>query len=153
MTTYTSVYTQASNPKAVPHHGIAENVKTLSATVTTTAAVTTADTLSFFTIPKNAKVLGYKLMATRMDTNGTPTLTWNVGDAGSATRLFSASTVGRVATPVWIAETDSTATYTGMAFQYTADTLITVVPNANPATGAAGSVTLIVLYTLEGGAS
>jgi hypothetical protein len=153
MATYTSVYTQASAPKSVPHHGLAENLKVLSATVTTTAAPTTADTLSFFTIPKNAKIHGFKLMATRMDTNGSPTLSWNVGDAGSATRLFSASTVGRVATPVWVTETDSTATYTGMAYQYTADTLITAVPQANAATGVAGSVTLVVYYTLEGGAS
>lgn len=151
MATYSSSLVSGNAP--VPSHGLYGSIKTLSATVSCTAAPTTSDTIKFFTIPKNAVVKGYKLMATQMDTNGSPTLAFNVGDAGSATRLFAAATVGRTATPQWINETNSTATYTGNEYQFTADTPIVAVPSANAATGAAGTITLQVQYVLVGGAS
>jgi hypothetical protein len=70
-----------------------------------------------------------------------------VGDAGSAARLFSASTVGQ-------AGTASTAlAATGVGNLYTTKTRITGVASTNAATGAAGTVTLSVIYTVEGQAS
>ena len=128
-------------------------LKCYTASVTTTAAVTTADTLNLLTMPKNSVIWGFECKATQFDTNGAPTLAWNIGDAGLATRLFTATTVGRTATPQWKNETDATATNTGVGYQFPADTVIVAVPQANPATGAAGTFTLNVYYTLVGGPS
>jgi hypothetical protein len=145
MATYNSPAVTNSTP--VASHGIAGNVKVMTATVACAASPATTDTINFFTMPKNSKVHFAALYSTDMDTNGSPALTLNVGDAGSATRLFSGSTVGQAGT------LSSAVAVTGFEYQYTADTAITATAGVNAATGAAGSVTLTVFYTLEGGAS
>lgn len=151
MATYSSSLVSSNAP--VPSHGLFNNLKAISATVSCTAAPSTSDTIQFFTLPKNAVVQGYKVGATQMDSNGSPTLAFNIGDAGSATRLFSGVAVGRTSGGSWIGDTGAGATYTGVGYQFTADTQIVAVPSANAATGAAGTITLTVFYTLAGGAS
>lgn len=109
------------------------------AEVVCSAAPSTADTLQFFYLPAGARVLSATLESTDMDTGG-PTLTLNIGDAGSAARLFSASTVAQ-------AGTASAATaVTGLHHQYTSKTLITGTAAVNATTPAAGTVTLSVTY-------
>lgn len=145
MATYNSPAVANNTP--VKSYGIAASLLVQTATVTCSAAPTTTDTLNFFTMPKNAKIHLAVLSASDMDTNVSPTIALNIGDAGSASRLFAASTVAQ-------AGTLSTAiATTGFEYQYTADTVITGTASNNAATGAAGTVTLTVFYTLEGGAS
>jgi hypothetical protein len=123
--------------------GEAGGVKVAYAEIACTAAPSTTDALQFFYLPAGARVLQATLEATDMDTNVSPSLTLNIGDAGSATRLFSASTVGQ-------AGTSSTAVaVTGQGYKYTSKTLITGVAQANAATGAAGTVYLTILYVVE----
>lgn len=145
MATYSStVYTNAQGPLS---HGLAGELKAAYASITCTAAPSTSDTINFFYLPAGARVVLAILEASDMDTNGSPTLTLNVGDAGDPDRLFAASTVGQ-------AGTLSTAiAVTGSAYQYTSKTLITGVANANSATGAAGTIDLSVFYIVEGQAS
>ena len=136
-----------TNNAPVKTYGLAAQVLVQTATVSCTAAPATTDTINFFTMPKNARVHFAVLKSDDMDTNGTPTLALNIGDACSAGRLFAASTVGQ-------AGTLSTAIAAGgEEYQYTADTVVTGTASTNAATGAAGTVTLTVFYTLEGGAS
>lgn len=133
--------------KPTPGHGLAANVKAIRATVACSAAPTTADTLNFFYLPAGARVHLAVLEATDMDTSGSPSLTLNIGDADDADRLFAASNVGQsgaVSTAISAAGGDHL---------YTEKTLITGTAAANAATGAAGSVTLTVFYTIEGQAS
>lgn len=145
MATYTSPAVAGNQPIASPA-GYADNVKVARAVVTCAASPATTDTMQFFYLPAGARVHLAVLEATDMDTGG-PTLTLNIGDAGAAARLFAASTVGQ-------AGTVSTAiATTGADYQYTAKTLITGTAAANATTGAAGSVTLTVFYTIEGAAS
>jgi hypothetical protein len=145
MATYSSsAYT---NNDPIPLHGLGGSVKVKRAVVSCTAAPSTSDTLNFFYMPNGARVHLAILEADDMDTNGTPTLTLNVGDSGSATRLFSASTVGQAGT---LSSAIATA---GGDYLYTAKTLVTGVAANNAATGAAGTVTLTVFYTVEGVAS
>lgn len=135
----------ATNYATLPasSHGFAGNCKVKHWTVSPTAALTTSDTFSFGYLPAGARVVMAVLEATDMDTNGTPTLTINVGDLGDADRIFAASTVGQ-------AGTLSTAiATTGAGYQYTSKTLITGAPNANAATGAAGTINLTVFYVVE----
>lgn len=141
MATYSSAAYTYSQPFA--SHGLSANVKVARATVTCTAAPSTSDTLNFFYLPKNARVLLAVLESSDMDTNGTPTLALNIGDSGSATRYFSASTVGQAGT---LSSAIATA---GASYLTTDKTLITGVASNNAATGAAGTVDLTMFYTVE----
>ncbi len=128
-------------------HGPAGNVKVERAAVSCTAAPSTSDTINFFYLPAGARVHLAILESTDMDTNGSPSLTINVGDSGDADRLFAASTVAQ-------AGTLSTAiATTGGDASYSAKTLITCTAANNAATGAAGTLTLTVFYSVEGAAS
>jgi hypothetical protein len=140
MATYSSP--AVVNKKGVAGQCAAGQVLCAKADVTCTAAPSTSDTLEFFYLPAGAVVLHAVLESSDMDTNGSPTLTLNVGDSGDADRLFAASTVGQAGT------VSNSAIATGNLASYSSKTLITGTANANAATGAAGTVSLTVLYTL-----
>lgn len=142
MTTVNSTQVAAAQP--MYGHGLAGNIKVAFSQAATPAAFTTTDTLNMHYLPAGARVLYSILECTDID-SGT-TITLNVGDAGSATRYFSASTVGQAATSA--VET----TTTGIGYSNASKTLVTVVPAAGPATSA-GTLTLIQLYVIEGVAS
>jgi hypothetical protein len=145
MATYSSsAYT---NNKPTAGHGAASSVKVAYASVSCTAAPSTSDTLNFFYLPAGARVVMAVLEASDMDTNGSPTLTLNIGDSGSASRLFSASTVGQAGT------SSQALAVAGQGNLYTSKTLITGTAANNAATGAAGTVELTVFYVIEGQAS
>lgn len=145
MATYNSP--QVANSIPLAHHGMSGTLKCAFATVVCTASPATTDTINFFDLPAGARVVLAVLESDDMDTNGTPTLALNIGDAGSAARYFSASTVGQ-------AGTLSTAIATaGAGFSNTAKTRVTGTASTNAATGAAGNVYLTMLYIIEGVAS
>jgi hypothetical protein len=125
-------------------HGIASNVKVARAAVACAASPATTDTINFFDLPVNARIHYAILQSTDMDTNGTPTLALNVGYSGAAASLFSASTVGQAGTLA--AET----VVTDQDLLLTTKTRITGTASTNAATGAAGTVTLTVFYSVEG---
>lgn len=140
MATYTSDNVRLKT--GVAAGGPAGNVNCAYAEVVCGAAPATTDTLQFFYLPAGARVLSATLEATDMDTGG-PTLTLNIGDAGSATRLFSASTVAQAGTAA------AATAVGGLGYKYTSKTLVTGVAQANATTPAAGSVYLTVLYVVE----
>lgn len=129
------------------NHGLGGNAKAYYFEVACSSAPTTSDTINFGYVPKGFRLLFATLESTDMDTGGSPTLALNVGDSGDADRIFAASTVGQ-------AGTLSTAlAVTGGAYVYTDRTLITGVPSANPATGAAGTLYLSLVGILEDSAT
>lgn len=142
MATYSSP--QVTNEMPIQSHGLA-NTHTVRFPVTITAALTTSDVIRFGYVPQYARIVDAILVGTDMDTNGTPTLAFNVGDAGDADRLFAASTVGQTAT---IARMTAV---TGFGYRYdtAGGTLITGAPSTNAATGAAGTLTLFLTYVIE----
>lgn len=143
MTTYLSNrLTAPIQPEPSPSVG--GMVYGIYASVATPSTFTTTDSASMFFVPAGARVMRARLWATDLD-SGT-TITLNVGDTSSATRYFSASTVGQAATSA-----DMTVT-TGLGFLNTARTLVSIVPNAGPAT-TAGTVFLFMEYLFEGIAS
>jgi hypothetical protein len=139
MATYTS--TNVRDKTGVTAPTAAGQVLVAYAEVVCTAALSTSDTAQFFYLPAGARIVGAILESTDMDTGG-PTITINVGDAGSAARLFSASTVAQAGT------LSSAIATTGMGYTYTAKTLITAVAQANATTPAAGTLSLTVYYTV-----
>lgn len=142
MATYNSP--DVANNVPTSTHGLAGNVKVKRTVVTCTASPATTDTLNFFDLPAGARIHYALLQSSDMDSNGSPTLTLNVGYTGSAAALFSASTVGQAGTLA--AETSVTA----QDLLLTTKTRITGTAQANAATGVAGTVTLTVLYSVEG---
>ena len=141
MATYQSRQVQDEMP--IPSHGEASTVRCQRFVVTIGAALTTSDTIEFGYVPHYARVVDATLQATDMDTNGTPTLAFNIGDAGDVDRLFAATTAGQAA-----GITRMTAT-TGFGHRYDEPTLITGAPSTNAATGAAGTLTLYLYYVVE----
>ena len=117
--------------------GAARTKKVFGGTVNLLATdlVTTAQT-ALFRVPAGFVAQSLYAAASDMDTNGTPTLALNIGDAGSAARLLSASTIGQAGTST------STIATTGAYYQFTADTDILLQPSTNSATAAAGTITV-----------
>ena len=112
-----------------------------------TANAANGDIFNFGTVPKGFRVLGATLEATDIDTNASPTVTINVGDAGSATRYFSAATVGQAGTA------SVASAVAGLHFINTDDTLIVGTIPTGPATGTTGSIYLSIWGRFEGAAS
>jgi hypothetical protein len=102
------------------------------------------DTLTFGTVPKGFRVFGGCLESTDLDTGGSPTITFDIGDAGDVDRLFDGSTAGQTAAA------DRALAVTGQHHLYTADTVITgLIPTA-VATGTTGTVSLSLYGRFEG---
>lgn len=134
----------ASGKATIPAHGLAADGKVLSAQVAVPNTLAANDTLAFFTLPKGATVRHMVLSSTDIDTNASPTVTFDVGDAGSATRFYSQSTVGQAGA------TDNNVASTGWDYQVTADTPIIGTVHTAGATKAAGTVRLVCIYTVDG---
>jgi hypothetical protein len=115
--------------------------------VSITAAAANLDTFEFGRVPKGFRLMGATFESTDIDTNGSPTVTINVGDSGDADRIFAASTVGQAAT------LSSAIATTGHGHLYTDDTIITGAIPTGPATGAAGTLYLSLWGRFEGAAS
>jgi hypothetical protein len=117
--------------------GITTNI--CSAAVTTSLALN--DTLTGPSIPAGAYLVDVLLMSTDIDSNGSPTVTLDVGISGAATKFIAASTVGQTG---GIAHMGGT---TGLGYTPAADTPVIVTVSAAGATKVAGTITLAILYT------
>lgn len=128
-------------------HGLGGSLKVIYREVTATAALTTDDVLQFGYAPKGFRVIGGMLEADDLDTSASPAITLNIGDAGSAARFYSASTVGQAGTA------GAAAATAGIFYKFTEDTLILGAVGTGPGTGASGSVRLALYGVLEDSAT
>jgi hypothetical protein len=136
--TYTA--TNATGP--VSAHGQAGNMQVEYALVTISAAPGLNDVLQFFTLPPNARIHAAVLKASDMDTS--TGILIDIGDAGSATRYFSSSTVGQAGT------VDVSMAAGGRFYKTTAKTAIVgLIHTAPTGTGSAGTVELAIHYMVE----
>jgi len=119
--------------------GEARNKRVLGGTFAITAAdVTTINnTVGLFVAPAGFVVTNIAAYSTDMDTGG-PTLTFSLGDSGSAARFLSASTIGQAGTSVLVLAS------TGQNYKFTVDTEVVLLVAAAATTPAAG--TLIVNF-------
>lgn len=99
------------------------------------------DVVQMVRVPLGARVIDTALGSDDLDTNGSPTITLDVGDGGDVDRFIAASTIGQTgAAPV------QSILKTGFGFVYTASDTIDVMVKAAPATGAVGTIRLAVTY-------
>ncbi len=142
MATYTSKQ-YANSPKAFVG-ATPGNTMTFYWEVSITANAANLDAFNFGVVPKGFRLTSATLEATDIDTNGSPTVTINVGDAGDADRIFAASTVGQAGT------LSSAMATTGFGYLYTDDTVITGAIPTGPATGTTGTLYLALTGRFEG---
>lgn len=120
------------------NQGFARTMKTFGRVVTLTVAdLVTGNTVGAFTVPQGFVVTGIIAVATDMDT-GTAALTLSVGDAASGVRYLSASVIGQAGTST------TTLASTGLLFKNAAETEILITVTLQPATAAAGTVSLFL---------
>lgn len=118
-------------------------VNAVTATYTVSSNPTAGDIIQMVKVPRGATVLDVTLTATDMDTNGTPTVAYTVGDTGDADRFITTSTVGQTG---GVARMNAA---TGANYRYTSDTTIDITVGTASATFAAGTLTLTVLLAQD----
>ncbi len=144
-----AIATAQGNGKAtVSGHGLSENLKVTTGTCAVTTALALGDVVNFFYLPAGATIRNAMLRASNpLDSNGSPTLTIDVGDAGQTNRIYAASLAGSSATG------DGYPVFAALSYQYTAPTLIFATVHAAGATKVAGTLLLTIDYTIEGAPS
>lgn len=133
------------------------NVVGVMAQFELTAALADNDTIGDLPIPKNAVLLSARLVTSELDTNGSPTLTANVGIADGASltldedSLIDGATTGAAVNiqEINVSTISSNLVATGAGYKVTHDgAYIRITVDGAPATGAtSGHVLLFVEYT------
>jgi hypothetical protein len=136
---------RSRNPyQGVGHGWGRELVHDVVSVAMTTAMIDNADDdVGLLYLPAGAVVVGAALKCTDMDTNGTPTLAIDVGDAADENRIFAASQAGRTGT------LDVAIASTGYLWKTTAPTQLRAYIQTAAATGAAGTLTFGVTYFVD----
>jgi hypothetical protein len=147
MTTYNSSLVVNKQPPS-GGHGDYQNSTHMHASVAVNALAAN-DVINMFPLPRNALVTGLTLKAdSQLDSNGSPTLTFDVGITGT-TQLFMAASalVGRAAG----ASFDTTMAAGGKLYKNLtgADLPVFVTAHASAATGVAGTLELEMNYFVE----
>lgn len=130
-----------------PRVGVGQHRQIMTAeaivAITTAMIDNTNDEVGLFRLPKGAVIVGATIAATDMDSNGSPTLAFDVGDDSDEDRIFAASSVGQGGT------LSTAIARTGFLYKYTADTLIKAYVQAVSATGVAGTLYVSVQYFVD----
>ena len=109
----------------------------------TTAMVAVSQIVNVCWMPKGAVLLAARIASDDMDSNGTPTLAWHLGDSGSASRIFSASTVSQAGTLSLAFQPAA------LGYKWTADTLLFLTASTGAATAVAGNITVVLEYFVD----
>lgn len=124
---------------AQPRAGI--GICSATAEYNLTAALALNDVINMVKIPAGATIFDLILVSDDLDTNGAPTITFDVGDSAAPSYYILASTIGQTSGIERIAAHPKT---------YTAEDMLSVKVSAGPATGAvAGNISLTALYTMD----
>lgn len=120
----------------VGNQGFARTMKTLGGPIALLATdPVAANTVQVMRVPKGFVVTGVYLALTDIDTNGSPTVTATLGDAGSSARFVASTTIGQAG------GSTTTLAATGLYYEFTADTDITLTFPVGAATAVAGTAT------------
>lgn len=133
----------------VPGHGLSNTLKVIPFTVTASAALTDSDDFQFGYVPAGFRLTGAILEADDLDTDGSPALAFNVGDADDEDRIFAASDVGQAGTSA----TTTDVAVAGLGYRFADKTLITGAVSTSAATGAAGDVRLYLIGYIDNSAT
>jgi hypothetical protein len=111
---------------------------------TISAALVINDTIALFDLPRGARIQSGYIKSADLDSNGTPLITLDIGDAGDADRYFAASTVAQAG------GVDRTMAATGVDYLTTAKTRVIATVKTAPATSATtGTIVVVLDYWIE----
>lgn len=126
-----------------PTHGLAGNVKTAHVELAVgTADLTVNSVHRVWKTPAGATVIGALIRSTDIDTNVSPAVVLTLGDATDDDRLMTNVVVGQTGTA------SATIAATGIGYKYTAETDILLKVGTAPGTAAAGTITVIITYSI-----
>ena len=119
----------------VGNAGFARTMKCLGSPVALVAGdLALNKTTALFVVPKGFVLTRSSVVVPDLDSNGTPTITFTIGDAGNAARFVASSTAGQAGGTV------TTLAATGQNYEFTADTEIVWTTTAAAATAAPGTL-------------
>lgn len=142
MSTYTA--TKATNGNSTYRHDLAGMHHSVYSKYTMTAAPANLDVFQMCRVPAGARIVAVTLKSTDIDTNASPTVTLNVGDADDVDRLIAAATIGQAG-----GTSTALVSSTGQFYKYESETIISVQIPTGPATGAIGTLELCVEYVIQ----
>lgn len=120
----------------VGNAGFARTMKCLGGPIAVVAADLVASrTTGLLVVPKGFVLTSIDVTATDLDTNGTPTITFTIGDVGDDDRILASSTIAQAG------GNSTTLAATGKFYEFTQDTEIFMKIGTGAATAAAGTVT------------
>lgn len=93
-------------------------------------------TVALMVVPKGFVLTSYNCIVPDMDSNGSPTLVFTLGDAASSNRIATVATTGQAG------GTLSTLAAAGLNYEFTADTEIIWTTTTAAATAVAGTIEL-----------
>jgi type 1 fimbria pilin len=108
-----------------------------------TATVAANSVFTCFRLPRGHRVIGGVVRTDDADSNGTPTITFQIGDAGNTQRYLAVSTLAQTG-----GATTLTAA-TGIGFEVLDDTDVLLTFPAAAATQTAGAVLYVCLFVVE----
>lgn len=139
-------------PKPGPGIAMRREVQAIVAIPATGTGTALNDTIGLFVLPKNARLLGFRLQTDRLDTNGSPLLTLDVGYTAS-TQAWVAAWAGASAAVTALSPNSVTPVIGALGYQPTVDTPIFVTVHAAAATKAAGTLVANMTFDFPGVAS
>lgn len=143
MPTYTATMARVGNSAYTA--GPAGQEYTAYSSYSVTAALALNDVIEMLRVPAGARITRVTLKASDLDTGGSPAIVLDVGDTGDTDRLIDGATIGQAG-----GTSTSLVSSTGQFYKYTTETVISVLVQAAPATGATtGTVELAVSYVLQ----
>lgn len=142
-TTYTA--TKARNGNSTYYSAEAGDKLAVYSKYSITAALVINDVIQMCRVPAGARITNVILKTADLDSGGSPSITLDVGDTGDTDRLIAAATIGQAG-----GTSSALVSSTGQFYQYTAETIISVLVHAAPATSATtGDIELLVEYVLQ----
>lgn len=150
-TVYSTLFDSSGNalqPTRTPHQGVFHRKATY--TFPTTGDGTTAnDIIQMIPVSKGTTVLDLILTVEDIDTNGSATVVFDVGDGDDVDRYMDGITTGQAGGVATIGASVAAAAVDGVFFTYTADDTIDIKVVTAAATKAAGVVTLVAILSME----
>lgn len=126
-----------ANPMSTPGGGLARQEKVIGDVVAlVTGDLALNNTVSLFKVPAGFVLTGLSGRVDDLDSNGTPTIQFQLGDAGSAARILAASTKAQAGATFSTADMVAAA----IGYEFTAETEILMTTSTASATAQAGNI-------------
>ncbi len=149
MTVYSSTrYTnETSGSRVLASPGSSgDTVRALIATVALDTNATTGDTVNFGYVPRGATIIDATILVDALDTNMSLAIVFDVGDTKDTDSIFSGLTTAQLG---GVADTPEQSAIGAI---YATRTAILATITTGAGTAAAGNMTLVLLFTVDGAA-